>query len=193
MRRRFNRGKKNFNDFEVIVSIISGNPGLPTASQVPDHSLLDINGRQTYLGNTFILPGNPNGVTLSDMTETNIALITNPATSKKSLFLFQRKLASTDTVIVRFYLNPTVSNHGTPATPINLRFANTNTSSSLVYNTPTTSAKGTFIAVLASIIEFETVSDVLFVLDPGQSMLVTAQTTSSDPVLVFQENIWYEI
>jgi len=291
-------------------------PNTPiTANQVPDHSILDINGKQTYLGNGYILPAPPNGFTLSGTAEVPIALIRNPVTSGagKALFLYQRKLASTDTTIVRFYSNPTVSNIGIqtiglvadvsgslnntyfllndannvhkyyvwfninsagtdPAIPgrtgvpitgatnasaatlggavataiaalnstnsfttsgtttvtvtnkvagpstamvdgaaptgftftqtaglgaqtvaLNLRPASTNTSVSTCYLNPAPSNNGTFVAVLAAVVEIETISDVIFILDPGQSLLVTAKTSASPPVLVFQENIWYEL
>lgn len=174
------------------MSTLPLNPNFPNPSQVPNNAIMDINGRQTYLGNSFILPANPDGVSLEDDTETALYYINCPASSKKSLFLFQRKLASTDQVIVRFYLNPTISGAGTPAVPINLRPASANTSVSSCASAPTASANGTFLSVLATVVSIESVSDVIFILDPGQSLLITAQGPA-DGSIVYQENIWYEI
>lgn len=282
-----------------------------TQFQIPEHSILDINGKQTYLGNSFILPANPDGLSVTG-TEVPVALIQNSVSNTKSLFLYQRKLASTDQTIVRFYLNPTVATHGiqtiglvadssgslnskyflledangvhkyyvwfninsagvdpavpgrtgvpiigatnasaatlgaavataiaglnstnsfttsgtstvtvtnkatggfTPmtdgtattgftftvtaglglqATPVNLRSGSATTSISTCYLNPVPSANGTFISTIVSVVSIETVSDVIFIIDPGTSLLVTAQGPMSGS-LVFQENIWYEL
>jgi hypothetical protein len=76
-----------------------------TNTQIPNDSILDINGRQTYLGNSFILPAP--GFSLSDEMEDVLAVLTNPSGSGKSLFFFTRKVSTdNNNVIVRYYLNP---------------------------------------------------------------------------------------
>ncbi len=90
-----------------------------TNRQNPDAAILDHFGKQTYLGNSYILPAPAAGVTItSGQGEVAIALISNPAVStsafpavNKGIFLFQRKVASTDTILVRFYSNPTIAGH----------------------------------------------------------------------------------
>lgn len=294
--------------------------------QIPDKSILDTNGRQTYLGNTYILP--INGTNLLDSNEHPVALITNPTNSGKSLFLFTRKIDSTDVTFVRFYGNPTALTSGGLTSTPNLRTGSANTSVSQCYLNPSltaavkqvtkftfsqlgsfydvtgpakaiqlyddsatafyfwfsvtggmhtqtdpglsgtgvevvisqgdtaTSAQiatefytavnssgpgtfftatngtagqvvvtnadggvlptpnmvsgnaaalsvvtpganiggGTFLAVLATIALIEVTSDLLTIIDPGGSLLITAQTSSTDfPVEVFVESVWYEI
>ena len=124
------------------MAIITDNPNFPTQSQVPDNSILDINGKQTYLGNTFILP--INGLTLSSADEVPVALIENPAL--RNPFLYTRSATADALAVLRYYFNPTVTSPGTPTTPVNLRPASSNTSASLCYITPTTfTSNGTFI------------------------------------------------
>jgi hypothetical protein len=109
-----------------------------TDRQIPDKSILDINGRQTYLGNTFILP--INGTNLLDNNEHPVALISNPASSQKALFLFARKVDSSDTTFVRFYSTPTVTNPGGQTMAVNMRTGSANTSISTCYLNPALTA-----------------------------------------------------
>src|ERR1700677_1561152 len=176
------------------MSSLPNNPNFPTPSQVPENAILDINGKQTYLGNSFILP--LNGLLLTSADETTAALIENPATSKKSLFLFTRSATADAEAVLRYYFNPTVVTPGTPTTPINLRPASFNTSSSLCYLTPTTSSNGTFFSTVGTEVTTEVLSNIIFILDPGQSLLITAQSptwSEGNDVLVYSENVWYEI
>jgi hypothetical protein len=169
---------------------IPSNFNFPTNQQVPSKSIEDINGKQTYLGNTFILP--INGLTLEDTNEDPVALITNPVSSTKSLFLFTRTLTTNGEVVFRYYFNPTVVSDGTPTTPVNLRPASATTSSSLCYLSPTVSSNGTFFSTLGGEVFLEATSLTLFILDPGQSLYITAQASGADTV-VHSENVWYEI
>jgi hypothetical protein len=176
------------------MSIITGNPNFPTQSQVPDNSILDINGRQTYLGNTFILP--INGQTLDSADEVTVALIQNPATNKKSIFLYTRSATADALAVLRYYFNPTIVTTGTPTTPVNLRSASSTVSSTLCYLTPTTSANGTFFSTVGTEVTIEVTNNVLVILDPGQSLLITAQSPTwsmGNNVLVYSENVWYEL
>ncbi len=85
---------------------------LATNKQVPDNSILDLNGRQVYLGNTY------SGTAAFSVgnTETNILLLRNPAStaSLPQLALFQNLLkvvenTAAHSVILNVYLNPTVA------------------------------------------------------------------------------------
>lgn len=174
------------------MAIITNNPSFPTQSQVPSNSILDINGRQTYLGNHFCYSAN--NITLSNTAETNLALIVNPATNTKSLFLNLRRVSSTaDLVQFKFYANPTVTNAGTPVTPVNLRIANSNTSSATVSHGQTTSANGTLILTLEATVDYyvTTDSDLLIILDPGNSLMSTA--TAAGATVVNLNVAWYEL
>jgi hypothetical protein len=170
------------------------NPYTPTQYQIPDNSIMDVNGKQTYLGNTFILP--INGFNIDSASELNVALITNPVGNTKALFLFTRSAAADGPGVLRYYFNPTVTSPGTPTTPINLRPASPNTSVSLCYLNPSISSNGTFFSTVGTEVTIEVDQYTLFILDPGQSMLITAQSPNwsmGNDVLVYSENIWYEL
>lgn len=162
-----------------------------TNTQTPDNSILDINGKQTYLGNSFTLA--MPGAALSDTSETPICVVKNPTSSGRSLFLFNRKLSSdNNSALIRFYLNPVLNVPGATTTPVNLRPASTNTSMALCYLAATISSNGSLISVLAAN-QFGLSSDLLIILDPGKSILVTAQQADSGTSNIFTENAWYEI
>lgn len=96
------------------MATIPSNFNFPSAAQNPDRSIMDINGRQTYLGNTFVLP--LNGATVNadgSGDEEPISLITNPLGNKKTIFIFQETASATDACIVRYYGAPTVTGFGT--------------------------------------------------------------------------------
>ena len=162
-------------------------------NQIPNNSIMDINGRQTYLGNSFVLP--QNGKSLSNTTETPLTIISNPASSGKSLFLFSRKISTdNNNIYVRFYLNPTVNVAGSTTTALNLRTGSSTASVSNCYLGSTITSNGTFIATLPATV-YSITSEVLFILDPGATMLITGQqfSGSSGSSNIFVENIWYEI
>ena len=170
----------------------NSNTRFPSSAQVPDHSILDLGGKQVYLGNQFNLPISAVSVTT---TETNIALIVNPSTSTKSIHLVTRRISSgVSTAQFKFYANPTAT-QGTAATPRNYRLSSTNSSISVCSTAPTSSASGTLINTLecasglASIAD--TSSNQIFILDPGTSMLITA---TGGGVTVVNANLsWFEI
>lgn len=165
-------------------SLILGN-------QIAEKSILDLFGRQTYLGNSFCLP--QNGFALSDTSEKNIGYISNPSGSGKALFIFGRK-AFSDSVVtpVRYYFNPTVTVPSTATTAVNLRTGLATTSVALCYRTPTTvTVKGTLLYVVpASTTNLS--SETLIVVDPGTSLLITAQAPSGTPT-IYYEVCWFEI
>lgn len=161
-----------------------------TQTQIAEKSILDIFGRQTYLGNSFILP-HP-GITLSDTSEDPIMVLKNPAGSGKSMFLFVRKvLTNGNTVVVKTYLNPTVNVPGSATVPLNLRTGSTLASISTCYEGATITSNGTHYGTVAAQ-PYSSTTDTLLVLDPGGSLLLTG-TAVAQPVTVYVEIAWYEI
>jgi hypothetical protein len=170
------------------------------SAQIPDKSILDLNGKQTYLGNSFI--SGVKSAAIGSTSETPYFLMINPASngvssSFKSMFNYVRKLSviTTTSAIAtfRFYYNPTVTSNGTAVTPLNLRF-NPNSPASVMqtFSLPSVSSNGTFIADLAVTSGGGIgISNLLFVLDPGQSILVTI-TESTGTVPVAFETAWNE-
>lgn len=164
---------------------------LCTQTQVAENSILDLNGRQTYLGNSFILPDT--GASLTDTAEHPIEVIKNPAGSGKSLFIFNRMLVTNNNpVIVRFYLNPTLNVPGTTTVAKNLRTGATLASISVNYLGATITANGTLFSTLPAS-SLGTISTTLIIIDPGSSILVTGQQAGAGTTLVVSENAWYEI
>jgi hypothetical protein len=160
--------------------------------QIPEKSILDINGRQTYLGNSFILPHN--GFSTSDTNEDPMIVISNPATSTVSLFMFSRKTWSTNNLAeIRFYTNPTVNVAGATTTPINLRSGSAYTSQALCYESATITSNGTFAIALPAFSTSLSVSHILVILDPGSSMLVTCKQSGSGTSKYYASLNWFEI
>jgi len=178
------------------MATIPSNLNIPTAAQLPDHSILDLNGKQTYLGNQFAvtLPS----TSISGTSEQALILVSNPVTissknNLKSLFVNLRKLiplTASDTAILRVYVAPTAT-AGTPTTPQNLRPASGNASVATASTAPTASANGTLVEVLASTADLASISNMPIVLDPGQSMLVTIQVSASSSISA--QLSWYEL
>lgn len=170
-----------------------------TNKQLPDHAILDMNGKQNYLGNQFIYTFDG---TTGSTSEFPIIYLLNPGglltsfpSGYKGLFCGYLKtscLTTSQSVVLKAYLNPTISSNGTPQTPINLRSASSNTSISNLYTDPTASSNGTLITVLSSTPGLSDLSTVLSILDPGKSLLITATTSSSSTVLS-AELCWNEI
>lgn len=175
------------------MATIPSNQNFPTNKQIPDHAILDILGKQTYLGNEFIYSVPSNQIVSGS--ETALLYHINPVGNSKSLFHSIRKLTCitlTNTVLFRFYSNPTVSSNGTLQTPTNLRPANANLTTGNLYLSPTASANGTFLGTLASSAFVPDVSNVLLILDPGQSILVTAQASAASTAIATELG-WYEL
>lgn len=163
-----------------------------TEYEIPDKSILDINGRQTYLANSFVASLKLSGI---GNTETPVMLLTNASTNKKSLFHDVRKVSCVTASAgnaFRVYFNPTITGNGTPVTPINLRPASSTTSIANVYSSPTVSSNGTYVATLASFSYTPNVSTVLIILDPGQTVLYTSTATGAGNQIEV-ELVWYEI
>lgn len=173
-------------------------------NQLPDRSIMDHYNRLRYLGQQFVL--GMNGYSPGATSETNALIIQNPISNANAqasgiygrqtigAFLDFRKICSTtasETVVAKFYLNPTFSG-GTPQTPINCRTAYTNASVMNLLLSPTVSAKGTFLDSLESNAFVPSDSHLLYILDPGQSMLMTI-TAGSAPTTLNSLFSWYEL
>ena len=163
-------------------------------TNAPDNSILDINGRQTYLGNTFSFTST---TTFGNTTEEPSYLIVNNSSNKKAIYCDLRRLTclTTNYVIFKQYFNPTISSVATSSVILNLRPGSTNTSIASVY-TPgnfSVSANGAYHSTLVSSNFSPDVSQTLIILDPGQSFLITSQAGESSPIPVASELVWYEI
>jgi hypothetical protein len=171
----------------------NSNSRFPTAAQNPDHAILDTFNKQAYLGNQFV--ANSGLVTLGDTAEHTVLYLANPAGTTKSLFNSVRKLFAgdiTNYIIFKIYSNPTVISGGTPATPFNCRPASANTSISTVLISPSDSTNGTLIATFPVSLGYSpSDSESCLILDPGQSLLVTAKGSAATSCVA--EFVWWEI
>lgn len=164
--------------------------------QVPDHAIMDINGKQTYLGNSYIV-SSPSAAA-GGTGEVNVISITNPSTSGKSLMISRRvvstALATAASVIFRSYLNPTGVAAGTDLTPTPLRVNAATPASAMTSKiAPTTTGSGTLMdTVLATTSSGPADMDFLIILDPGKSMLITAQATDAT-ALIASQIVYYEL
>lgn len=161
-------------------------------TQIPEKSILDINGKQTYLGNSFTIISS---LSLADFTEHPEVLIVNPSTSGKALFVFNKMISAVAQVYARYYVDPTITTNGTPVVPLNLRPAFSTITVSTPFTAPTISANGK-LGTLITTANGSINSGLLMVIDPGHSLLITAQSltgTVGTPVATFIQTSWYEI
>jgi hypothetical protein len=155
-----------------------------TNKQIPEHSILDHFGKQVYLGNQFVY-GSPSQASVGTG-ENPLFLLTCPAqpTIVPPRSIFQElslvsMITASQTVIVRLYLNPTVTSLGTPVTPVNLRPASPTTSIAVASAAPSVSSNGTFIWATASVSFSPDIVQMLTILDPGNSLLITTQASAT--------------
>lgn len=169
-----------------------------TQNQVPSNSILDAFNRQVYLGNSFVFS---NQLTIGGTSETPIMLLSNPASngignvSPLGLFFNLRKLTcltAAHTALFNFYANPTVTGAGTPGTPVNFRTASATTSKMTIATNPSVSANGKLMAHLMSANQTSNVSQVLVILDPGQTMLCTVTVSNANDVIATEFG-WFEL
>ena len=152
---------------------------------IPDESIEDAFNKQTYLGNQFnvSLPG----VSLGNTNETNIMTLSNPAGSGKNAFCNLRRFsADLNYCLFKIYSQPTITVAGGAVTPVNLRPASKNAAVSVAKTTPTTSANGTLMVSVTAPTSYYVTTDtnILLMLDPGQSILVTATAVGATKVNV---------
>jgi len=171
-----------------------------TAAQTATNSILDYFNKQAYLGQEFSFP---TSVTLSTTAETPILLIQNPIVTtntfpnQKALFYFDRKYASNNQeVLVKLYLNPTVTGVSTAQTAVCTRPAYGTTSISKCYPNGqfTVSSNGTLASQLGVPSNFYVTVDsqICFILDPGQSILLTG-TAQAENTTLSMGSFWYEL
>lgn len=163
---------------------------LLTSNQIPDKAAQDFYNRQTYLANAFMC--SVDSFSLGSTSELPVLLIQNPAVTAsafpngyQALFNNLRRVSCfADAVMFRFYKNPTVTSAGTPFTPINLRTSSSVTSIATVTTSPSISANGTKISTLACPAGWAASSALdMIIIDPGQSLLVTAQAQAGTPTV----------
>jgi len=173
------------------VATIPSQTNFPTAKQVPEHSILDYYNKQTYLGNQYV--ASVNSTVITGTTEQALMTLSNPNGNKISVFLGLRKLTSLSAAGAEFrvYSNPTISSAGTVITPVNLRTASGSVSVASVHSLPTASANGTYLNMLVSTNYNSDISNSMLILDPGQSILITAQMSATGAVCA--ELSWYEL
>jgi hypothetical protein len=101
-------------------------------------------------------------------------------------------LTASNNVVIKVYVNPTVTGNGTPLSPVNNRVAYGNNSKGLLTSAPSVSANGTLVNIISSQSLINAQSNILTVLDNAQSLLVTA-TASSASTSVETLLGWYEL
>lgn len=173
------------------MATVPSNLNFPTSKQVPDQAIMQLFGKASYLGNQFSLP--IAGFSITGTSETNVILINVPTTASISIFMSLRRCSAVaQAAQFKFYFNPTVT-AGTTVTPVNARFANSNTSQSVCSTAPTGSTKGTLTSTLeCPTADYSTIDDdLLLILDPGVSMLVTCIPTGT--TVVNLNMTWWEL
>ncbi len=133
--------------------------------QVPDKAIIDAFGKQTYVGNGFVINTDLKVQTGTDY-EVPFLLLSNPAANAgdtqagqaQSISAFQnlKKMICHSVGAIatfKFYLNPTAPTGGTTLTPVNLRSGGSNTSKMTCKYSPT-------IAGVAQVQTVDTVPDV---------------------------------
>ena len=150
-----------------------------TQYQIPSEAILDVWNKQIYLGNQFI--SGPDTFSLGDAAEHPLMLFVNPSTNTKALFIFDMNLnaqGTSDVVTFRVYKGATGASGGSPVTPSNLRFASANTSIATVTSSPTATPT-TLMQTIVIGFNAQSVVNPLFIVDPGQSIIITGQAAST--------------
>jgi hypothetical protein len=164
-----------------------------SVAQNPETSILDVNWKQCYLGNQY--QATTGIISLATTSEVPFLYLSCPA-GLKSLFQMIKRYGINDVtgatgIIYRVYFNPTGVSGGTVITPINHRLGSSNTSIATVLLQPTVTGKGTATSTASIGWENQVTSDSMVIVDPGYSILVTAQATAATQG--FCNILWYEI
>lgn len=174
-----------------------------TSRQVPEHAIMDMFGKQPYLGNQFM--ASSNSISISGTSEVPVMYLACPSAATqavgasqnaKSLFCNLKGLYCGDQseatgLIYRIYFGSVYTSGGTAVTPVDMRPANPLVSVAVVYVSPSVSSKGTFVYGHSVGFESPSVSRELVILDPGMNMLITAQPSASSTGTINLS--WYEI
>jgi len=175
------------------MATIPSQTNFPTSRQVPDHAILDINGKQCYLGNQFLICTEP--ITVAVSTETPVIYISNPSNNTKSVFIYDmgfNTIATIDTAYFRLYKSSSGISSGTSITPFNCRLASGTSSTINALLMPTVVTKGTRIqTVPGNYTIYQSINDPMLILDPGQSLLITVQTATSTSFVA--QLLYYEL
>lgn len=166
-----------------------------TNKQLPENSILDANNKQIYLGNQYSASASFSVST----SEINLLLLQNLQTGNAGNFksLFQNILKVSETtasqsILLNIYLNPTITGNGTTVVPVNMRFSYGNNSIATITKNPTTSSNGTLLDVLSAAALSASMSNLLKILDEGQSLLITG-TASNAATAINVILQWYEL
>ena len=165
-----------------------------TKNQIPDNSILDYFNKQVYLGQQFQV--STNTVSLTGTTEVPFVYFLCQAGQALSLFHAQEQFGMNDpsgatAIIYRAYLNPTGISGGSTLTPINLRSGDATPSIATVKLSPTATTKGNLIATYTVGWGVSFIETSLVIVDPGTSILFTAQPTGTTTGLA--NFTWYEL
>lgn len=167
---------------------------ITTVAQNSDKSILDLSGKQTYLGNQYSVN---KSFTIST-SEIPLLYLNNVQTSAATKALFQSLLrvaleTNTNELTINVYVNPTLSG-GSTVTPLNMRtsYGIANMVATVV-SSPTVSSIGTLIdTISASPGQAVSESNLLKILDNGQSLLITG-IASGTGTLCNVVLAWYEL
>lgn len=164
------------------------------SKQLPNEAILDVFNKQCYLGNQFSIQSGV--ISVSGTSEVPFLFMGNASSTTTTLFQCLRKLVVNDVsgatgAIFRIYKNPTGVTGGTILSPINLRYASAISSAALVVLQPNVSTSGSIGAAFSVGWENQNESEVLHIIDPGYSQLITVQPTASTSIIV--DLVWYEL
>lgn len=152
-----------------------------TQNQVPDKSILDLNGRQAYMGNSYAAATKD----VANAGTVEVPVLTLVGGSSIGLASFIQKIkVSTMTAaqsgIVRVYAAPTLVT-GAAVNTRNMRIGQANNSSLSVNLVTSASNNGQLIDSVAFGSSIPAILDSLKILESGQRILVTVQTTGAAP------------
>jgi hypothetical protein len=99
---------------------------------------------------------------------------------------------SGESVVLSAYADAVIGNAGNPQVPVNLRIGSLTKPTGLVNSDPTATSFGTYIASTKSSSTPTPSGNLLIVIDPGHSLLITA-TGSMDGVDIGIGYSWYEL
>lgn len=126
-------------------------------------------------------------VNIATKSETPVALFR--ATSKNICWDIVNAFCWTgQSLVLSAYADPTITNPGQSQMPVNLRIGSATQATAVVTNDPAASNYGTYLASSQML----TPSNLLIVIDPGHTLLVTA-TVSNANVSLGLGFSWYEL
>lgn len=159
----------------------------PTNPQLSLNKLLDV-----AQGCSFVVSA---PTTAAGTTETPLLYLSVPTGQSKSAAIWLRKYASqtaSDSAIFKTYANPVTVTSGTPITPVNLRIdASSPVSVCSALISPSAVSNGTLLTN-DGIGQSELLIDQPIIVDPGNSLLITATASATSDKIV-AELTWSEL